>query len=227
MLLKDVKIGKQIELIIQRDGYNYRVISKVEAVDDGKLYIGLIASPKRIFEFLDSDIVSLTYRDNDRMWKWNNVKGSIEELDGEKFHCLSSLEQGESFNRRNAYRVHIMENVTLEYRVAAEDPSSSDDIDELYKISTCACMLHDISEVGVGLYTNELLGLDTAVTFDFPSEFGPIKCYGTVIRFYECSYGKYKYYYGCEFTETSKKLTKFIYEKQRREIQRTKERLIW
>ena len=222
MLLGDTKVGKPIELQIQRDGYNYRVVSKIEEVSEGRICISLIASSKRIFEFLDTDVVDLVYRKDDRMWKWCNVKGGIVELDGEQFHCLMSTERGESYNRRNAFRVPMNQVIELQYKVMEE--GSLPEITECFRMKSCIALLRDISEVGVGFYTNNLIDLENEVFFQFSTECGWIKCEAIVVRFFEARHGNFRYYYGCRFQETSKALTKYIYEMQRHELQKARDR---
>lgn len=222
MLLGETRIGKPIDIFINRDGYHYRVVSKIEDVSEGKVCISLIASSKHIFQFLSTDIIDIVYRNEDRMWKWTNVTGGIVELDGEKFHCLSSDKQGELYNRRNAYRVAISENVDLLYKVIEDGQFS--EMEECYRMNNCPAMIRDISECGVGFYTNQLLPLETEVSFTFQSSIGEINCNAVIVRFFESRHGKYSYYYGGRFTETSRTLTKYIYEMQRQELQKLKAR---
>lgn len=223
MLVGETKVGKQIEIFINRDGYHYRVVSKIEEASEGRICISLIASSKRVFQFLDTDVIDLVYRNEDRMWKWDNVKGGITELDGEQFHCLMTTEQGESYNRRNAYRVSVNETIELFHKILEQ--GSFQEMEECYRMKSCAAMLRDISEVGVGFYTDELIDIQDEIAFHLSTEVGEIKCEAVVVRFFESRHGNYRYYYGCRFTETSKTLTRYIYEMQRLELQRTRDRI--
>lgn len=224
MLLGETKIGKPIELNIRRDGYNYRVVSKIEDASEHQVCISLIASATRIFQFLDTDEVSIIYRNEDRMWKWTDVKGDIVEIDGETFHSLTSEKPGEVYNRRNAYRVSVNERMELQYKII--EPRPYVEMEECYRLEGCQAVLRDISEVGVGFFSNELLNLETEITFELQTKVGNIKCEGTIIRFFESRHGNYKYYYGCRLIETSRTLTKYIYEMQRLELQKAKNRII-
>lgn len=224
MLLGETRIGKPIDIYINRDGYHYRVVSKIEDASEGRVCISLIASTKHVFQFLSTDIIDIVYRNEDRMWKWTNVTGGIVELDGEKFHCLYSDQQGESYNRRNAYRISINESVDLLYKVTEQSDFS--EMEECYRIENCPAIIRDISEVGVGFYTNQLLNLETEVSFTFQSSIGDINCSAVIIRFFESRHGKYSYYYGGRLTETSRTLTKYIYETQRQELQKLKARQV-
>ncbi len=224
MLLGETKIGKPIDIYISRDGYHYRVVSKIEDVSEGRVCISLIASSKHIFQFLSTDIIDIVYHNEDRMWKWTNITGGIIELDGEKFHCLYSDKPGELYNRRNAYRVAISESIDLFYKVM--DEVEFPEINECYRMKNCPAMIRDISEVGVGFYTNQLLPLETEVSFTFKSSIGNIDCSAVIVRFFESRHGKYSYYYGGRLTETSRSLTKYIYEMQRQELQKVNARQV-
>ena len=223
MFLGETKVGKPIEILIERDGYNYRVVSKIEEASEGRICISLIASSKRVFQFLDTDVIDLVYRKEDRMWKWSNVKGDVIELDGEQFHCLMSLERGESYNRRNAYRVTVNKPIDLQYKIMEE--GSPLEIKDCFRLKSCIAMLRDISEVGVGFYSDELIDLESEVFFQFSTEYGDVKCEAIVVRFFEARHGNFRYYYGCRFKETSKTLTKYIYEMQRRELKKARDRI--
>ena len=239
MLLGELKVGKTIEILIKRDGYNFRIISKVEDATDERVCVTLISNGTQVFEFLDTDDIDIVYRNEDRMWKWTNVKGSFLDLKGEMFHCLCSKEHGELYNRRNAFRISMNEKITIQYKInktsakeeRAENYSNlakrfgldiDTALDSWYNTKTCQALVRDISEVGVGLYSNELLSLDDEVSFELQSKFGVIKCEGLVARFYESQNSNYKYYYGCRFTETNRTLIKYIYDVQRMELQRTR-----
>lgn len=217
-----MKIGKPLEVLIRREGYDYRIISKIEDVSKDRVCITLIASGKHIFQFLDTDEIDIVYRNNDRMWKWTKVSGDIAELEGEKFHCLRSSNNGVSYNRRDAYRVNLNEKIKLKHKMV-EKHSDSESGSSYYN-ETCDAIIRDVSEVGVGFYSDELLLLEEIVAFDFHSFIGVITCKAVVVRFFESRHGSCRYYYGCRIIETNKYLTKYIYEMQRRELQKLKDR---
>lgn len=218
MLLGEMKIGKPLEIFIHRDGYDYRVVSKIEDVEKGRICITLIASERRVFQFLDTDVVELVYRTENRMWKWTNVKSSVIQLESEMFHCFMSNENGVSYNRRNAYRVNIDEKIKLKHKIKDQDQSANED--GSFEVIICDALLRDLSEVGVGFYSNGLLGLESQIEFEYRSFTGAIQCEAVVVRFFESRHGDYRYYYGCRLTKSSQTLTKYIYEKQRQELKK-------
>lgn len=244
MLLSEMKIGRPLEIYISREGYHYKVVSKIEDVSDGRVCVTLIASKTRVFEFLETDVVDIVYRDEDKMWKWKSVIGGVTEIDGDKLHCFYSDEEGESFNRRNAYRVFVGEKLIVQYMVHdAKRLREFDDVDELhsetifnydasldlmradcFRYVDCRAVLKDISEDGAGLYMDQKLETGDELSFDFETEdFGVISCRARVIRRLESRQGAFKYYYGCRFKETSRNLSKYIYEMQRKQLRKARE----
>lgn len=243
MQIGEVKIGKPVEIYINRDGYHYRVVSKIEEVSEGRICVSLIASKSHVFQFLPTDIVDIVYRDDDRMWKWKSVIGGVTMLDDEQFHCFSTDEEGESYNRRNAYRVFIGEPLVLHYLVrdskklqGMEEKESlrsktifnyDSDADILkedcFRYLDCDALMKDISEVGAGIYANQKLEAGDEVSFEFETEFGEISCNAVVVRRLDSRQSSFIYYYGCRFTETSRNLSKFIYDCQRKQIKKSRD----
>jgi c-di-GMP-binding flagellar brake protein YcgR len=242
MFLGELMVGKQLEIFIKREGYNYRIKSKIEDAVHGRVCVSLIASGKHVFEFLKTDIVDIVYQNDDRMWKWSNVKGGFTEIKGEMFHSFETSQDGELYNRRNAFRVNMNQLVTIQYKDMKKKDSEEDedtysdlakrlglDIDSAleacYNIKTYEVVARDISEDGFGFYSNELFSIGDEIGFEFDSSVGTIRCEGVIVRFFESRHSLYQYYYGCRFTETNRTLIKYVYEMQRQEIRKAKEGL--
>lgn len=243
MRISEMKIGKPIEIYINRDGYHYRVVSKIEDVTEDRICVTLIASRTRVFEFEPTDTVDIVYREDDRMWKWKNVAGSVVMLDDERFHAFTTKEEGESYNRRNAYRVYIGEKLILHYLVhdvkrlkdiADMDALHSQTVfnydsgadvlkEDCFRYVDCDAFIKDISEVGAGIYANQKLEKGDEVTFEFDSDFGMISCKAAVVRRLDSYQSSFMYYYGCRFSETSRNLSKYIYEKQREQLKKSRD----
>ncbi len=243
MLLNEMMIGRPLEIFITREGYHYRVVSKIEHVSDGCACVTLIASKTRVFEFLETDKVDLVYREEEKMWKWRSVVGGVTEVCGQKLHCFYSEEEGESFNRRNAYRVFVGEKLVVEYLVY--DAKRLRDFDltqelhsemvfnydadadamraDCFRYVECRAVLKDISEDGAGLYMDQKLEPGDEITFDFQTrDFGIINCRARIVRRLESRQGSFRYYYGCRFKETSRNLSKYIYEMQRKQLRKAR-----
>lgn len=239
MQLSEVRLGRPLEIYITREEYHYRVVSRIEYAEDGCVCVTLIASGKRIFQFLDTDVIDIVYQEQDRMWKWSNVKGAVVTVEGDKLHGFFSNEAGENYNRRNAFRLYYGKEINIRYLVHDDNQLKSmqesnalssqriynydknmDGIrEECYRIVDCKAFLRDISESGAGIFTNEHFYPEDEFTFSLESDFGPIECKAAIVRMKENTAGSFKHYYGCKFIETSRNLTKFLYEQQRIQIQ--------
>lgn len=243
MQITDMKVGKPLEIYINREGYHYRVVSKIEDVGEGRVCVSLIASKTRVFEFEPTDVVDIVYREEDRMWKWKSVQGSVVTLDDEQFHAFTTDEPAESYNRRNAYRVYIGEKMILHYMVhdlkklrefndsdmlhsqTVFNYDSAADIlkEDCFRYVDCDAFVKDISEVGAGIYSNQKLEKGDELAFEFQTDFGEVSCRAEVVRRLDSHQSSFLYYYGCRFTETSRNLSKYIYEKQREQLRKARD----
>lgn len=233
MKLTELKIGKSIEIFVNREGYRYRLISKIEEVEKSYIHISLIASGNRVFQFQEEDEIEFIYRDEDRMWIFSQIKGKIVEHEGELCHALHTVRAGKSFNRRNAYRVPM--NLIHEYcyyitkagvtKAQLEEANRKGlSIEEcgLYDKVEKKCYIKDLSEEGIGIYTIEDLPLNRELTFYLPSSYGFLKCKAIILREDGDAIPKFRNHYGCVFIETDRRLSKYIFELQREYIKNVK-----
>lgn len=239
MLLSEVRLGRPLEIYITREGYHYRIVSKIEYAEEGCVCVTLIANGKRVFQFLETDEVDIVYQEQDRMWKWSDVKGAVVSVEDERMHGFFAEGPGENYNRRNAFRLYFGKDLKIRYLVRDQqqlksmqekealssqivynyDSTKDGLLEECYRYVECKAFLRDISEVGVGLYANERFLPEDTIEFSIYSEFGPIDCKAVVVRMREHVNGSFKNYYGCRFIETSRNLTKYLYEQQRIQLQ--------
>lgn len=237
MDLSKVKPGSLLEIYIRRDGYNYRVISKIEYVDDKCIGVTPIASKTQLFKFLDTDLVDVVCKRDDNSWKWANVKpGYLELEDGTKLHTFTPSREAENFNRRTTYRLTIDKEITFSYEkplfdddkdvVKGDDMSIDEMIDQIsnrYCELTAKAFLKDVSEGGAAISTDVILEKGDIISFEFELAFEPVKCKAIVVRV-KPSTGK-EYYarsYGVSFVETSTNFVKNFFAEQRRSLQRSR-----
>ena len=55
MLLENIPLGRTLEIYIDREGYRYRLVSKVEEAKSNQVCVSLIASNGRAFQFHAED----------------------------------------------------------------------------------------------------------------------------------------------------------------------------
>lgn len=238
MLLENLAIGRSIEIFADRDEYCYHLTSKIEETSTKRLYITLIATNTRVFEFKPEDKIRIVYRDNDQIWEWTNVKAGIVKKYGIKMHYFDIVDGGRSFNRRNAYRVVLDEEVMLGYYDQYGTTAKSADMQK-FKLTDEASappammvpnfvkgIVRDISETGVGICSNYEFSIDDAMFFSISSSYGKLPAKARVVRKVEMNPSKNKYsnYYGCVLLQTDNKLSRHIIDIQREAIKAQKQK---
>lgn len=232
MLLQDLKVSKGVEIFVTRDEYRYRLLSKIEAVEPGVLYVSLIAAGTRVFAFKQTDYIEIIYKDRDRIWKWSDVKAGIAKMDGYQMHTFASKKEGTSLNRRDTYRVQIMTAMEMTTFSPISDKVDMNNLDmdasaaELIAVgiekSTINVVVKDISETGIGFYSPLKLKTGDKIRIRFLTEFGFITCNGSIVREVEQIWNRYSLFYGAVFTRVDKNLSKYIFAQQRLQLQREK-----
>lgn len=264
MLLENIELGKTLEIYVDREGYRYRLVSKVEQTSVRRICVTAITANGRAFLFRPEDDIRLVYRDEEQMWEWNKVKAGLAKLENSPVHYFDIVNKGRSFNRRNAYRVEINEDVEFgyyevpdtreksalvpllmeEYEVIVDENGQEvDNPDEntnrtllvekrLRSVPKEDAYPHmikahikDISETGMGMFCNEKLNIDDGFFVSIPSTYGKLKTKAMVIRVddLKAANHRYRYYYGCIYTESDHRLAKFIFEMQRKFIKQQRE----
>lgn len=228
-----MQVGKSIEIFVYRAGYKYRMVSKLEDVNQDNFSITLIANRTKVFHFQDTDKIEIIYRINNQLWRWKNFKAKVVILDDCRVHqfTLIGSEEGEKFNRRNAFRVFIGDDVTLTYYVMNLVEKKSDGLNEdddfvsgeiKYEKKHCLGFIKDLSENGVGIFSNNIFNLGDEIEFTLDTPLGMLKSKAEVVRITKDTHGAYLNFYGCTFTTTSKNLVKYIYTLQRKKLSHLK-----
>ncbi|MEE3393208.1 MAG: PilZ domain-containing protein [Lachnospiraceae bacterium] len=262
MVLKNIAMGKTLQVIVQRDTLRYSLVSKVEKAEPARVCITAIAAGGRIFHFLPTDQVTLVYRDENQIWQWTNVHPGLAKLDGEIVHYFDVFDQGEEFNRRKSFRVEIDQDVKIGFYKTAgsfqksaypplieeeadENAPEADDLTYTYKEKIVSGvkknvkyvlipldsakpeeergMIKDLSEVGLGIFTNFELKLDDSFFTSIESNYGTIDVKAKVVRSANSESPKYSFYYGCEFIQSDSRILKYLFDLQRQMIKKRRE----
>ena len=242
MNISDMKIGTLLEIYIRRDGYNYKVVSKVEYVDEERVGVSPIASRTKLFRFKNSDVVDIVYRIDEKSWKWSRVKAGIATLkDGSKLHVFVPETPAESYNKRTSYRLPMSRDIMMSYEVLyfedrgpeeraknrktpelAIDKTLSE-ISESFREVTCKAYLRDISEGGAAIYANVDLKKGDIVNFELPNGDETVKCRALVIRKTAGDErSQYAYGYGLSYIETSSNYVYYFFSEQRKMLSESK-----
>ena len=94
MQIKDMQVGRTLEVQVDREDFHYRFVSKVEGTAANSVAVSLIAAKGNLFHFVDTDDITIIYRGAERMWRWDHVKGGMARLEGVPVHTFSSKEEG-------------------------------------------------------------------------------------------------------------------------------------
>ena len=229
MRLENLKVGRGLEIFVTRAGYRYRLVSTIEHVETGKVYITLIASGNKVFRFLDTDQVDIVYRDETHLIQWENIKGSVESLDNTKMHCFLSNKEGTNFNRRQVFRVEIDEDIEVclfqhkeETEKAEKNETTKETEYDEYgnEVGTVSIekfdgILKNASENGVGFYTNRVLNIGDEIGFSLLTTFGTMYFKCQIVRHMEHRSGKFREFYGCILIRSDKSFGKYLFALQR------------
>ena len=219
MQIKEMLVGKTLEVLVDREGYHYRFVSKIEGTTDNSVAVSLIAAKGRAFHFEDTDDVTIIYRGTERMWKWEHVKAGTARLDGFAVHAFFSKNPGQVYNRRESFRVSIGESLLMNKII-----TMFTDEGEVEKELRFEALLSDLSVNGAGLYTNENLEIGDTISFDMPTNVGILSCKGRIVRRADVYDKPFRNFYGCDFTVVKKELERYLFERQRLMLQRERGR---
>lgn len=243
MLLENISLGRTLEIFVEREDYRYRLVSKVEDTNERRVCVTAISSNGRFFQFLPTDKIRLVYRDQEFMWEWDDVKAGLARLDDFPVHYFQISDKGRSFNRRNAYRVKLLEEIEIKYyRIAGKPgkyydiPGPSQSVLEMknekriwvenpLSPEVAKGMIKDISDNGAGIYSDFKFEIGDGIFFDIPSSYGKLAAKAEVVRKLKLQTPdrRYNYYYGCALVQSDQRLLRYIYDLQRERLKRQKE----
>ena len=234
MEISEFKIGKSIEVDVEREDMIYHHKSKVEAVVDKSVYITPILNKRGdAFNFKEGDKVTFVYRLGERLWRWTDVKAGRALYEGDSLQVLTvRVKEGESFNRREAFRVFFGTNTkvrrrvldmekTREYRLSHPEIRNINDllnIDECYKDVIVQVVLKDVSINGIGLFAQEKLPEQSELSIMIPTEYGIIQAVCTPVRTFVDHEAEYHYFYGCRLLKVSANISRILVSLQRRQM---------
>ena len=231
MKLNEIRIGSVIEINITRNGSQYRTVSKVEYTDERFIGVTPIASSHGLFRFQEDDSVDLIYNEQEKYWKWSNVKAGIaKRKDGSRLHVFSTAVNGQHFNRRTQFRFEIGSEITMKYEVRSDMEEEVDTnleniflmMDKQYEEVECRGYLKDLSEGGALVESDVKLKEGTFVSFTLDSDIGKIYLRGVIVRAKVDKRGYFDNIYGLSFVETSKNYLQYFYREQRRQLYENK-----
>ncbi len=243
MLLENIPLGKTLEIFVEREDYRYRLVSKVEDTNEKRVCVTAISSRNgKIFSFLPEDKISVLYRDPETMWEWNHVTAGLATLEGATVHYFLIADKGQSSNRRNAYRVNLLEDIIVNFYSApgslakyAEETEflensgkfsekEKQQFTESLTLHNVNGMIKNVSETGVGIYCDEEFAINDSIFFDIPCPYGDLHIKALIVRKTKIvsATSRFEYYYGCVIVKAGRKLLRYIYDLQREHLKKQK-----
>lgn len=233
MRLTELKVESNVDIMIKRKGYNYRIISRVEYVDENCIGVLPIASTQQLFRFREDDKVDIIYREKDRYWRWENVKaGLATRQDGSQLHVFSIQKNASAYNRRTQFRLDAGFEISMKYEVERPEKDIRPEnyktpeleleetfkiLDSRYEERECRAYLKDMSEGGASIEADIRLEKGAFISFKIDSSVGEVFLRGVVVRVTEDrEHGYFDYGYGISYIETSKNYINYFYSQQRR-----------
>ena len=206
MLISEIPVGANIEIEVRYSGRSMSFNSEVLFLHNDSIFINPIIVNERTIGFNDKCRINLIVKIEGKVFLWENVEIKLVRYDGNIYHRISIQGEGKPYNRREAYRMYIGEDMPV-YINTATGP---------YLINV---LVKDISETGVGFITNEDLDIDRMIRLKIKDFNNIIALTGVIVR-KEYLPHLDSYLYGCKFNEKNDKLGKFIARKQGEQLRK-------
>lgn len=202
MYLSDLKTGTTVIIDIERKGERFSLTTKVhDNIVDGVLLFAP-TSEGAVFSFKSKDVLYLRANTDGKLLRWKAESFKVIPLKGNWYLTFITSKKGQSYNRREAYRVSVGVNSKLKA-----------DTSELLDIT-----ILDISEVGVGFTSKKELPIDSIVAFSLSSDVGDIPM---TVRIVRSAYkeGETLYAYGARIlSKDNSRLVKYVTKRQQEEL---------
>jgi len=206
LLIDEIPVGASIEIEVRFCGRSMSFNSEVQFKRENSIFINPITVNERTVGFNDKCRINLIVKANGKVFLWENVEVRLIRYDGNIYHRITLQGDGKPYNRREAYRMYIGEDMPI-YINTPEGPNL---INVLVK---------DISETGVGFITKEELDVERIIRLRLKDFNNVIYITGSIVR-KEYLPHLDSYLYGCKFTEKNNHLGKFIARKQGEQLRK-------
>jgi hypothetical protein len=150
--------------------------------------------------FSDKFQVNFLYKLEGRLFLWENVTVKLVKFEGGIYHMIDLDGDGKPFNRRDAYRMYIGEDMPL-YVNTATGPTA------------LSVLVKDLSETGVGFITKDDIDIDRTIRLKLKDNNAIINMSGVIVR-KEFLDNLGSFLYGCKFNEKNNHLSKYIAKRQ-------------
>lgn len=200
MHIDEISKGGAVELEVKCNGKNMNFKSDIVLLKNNSILINTIKVNDQTIGFSDKFQINLLYKTEGRLFMWENVNVKLVKYDGGVYHKIDLYGDGKPYNRRDAYRMYIGEDMPV-YVNTASGPTA------------LSVLVKDISETGVGFITKDDIDLERTIRLKLKDNNSIISLSGVIVR-KEFLNNLGAFLYGCKFNEKNNHLAKFIAKKQ-------------
>lgn len=205
MYLANLAEGTALHLDVEREGEKFTFPTRAENVHPYQLDIIAPFYCGAPFTFRDEDKVSVQYSEDSQLLRWKVDSWSFRKEGQLRLMELKISQKAESYNRRSAFRVNV--NEVVKFKPLLGDPVE--------------VFLKDISLQGVGFTSENAYEVGDEFSCMLPTADGEIHLEFKIVRLVKPVGEQKEYRYGAAFTYSEeRKLSKYISDKQRIELQR-------
>jgi c-di-GMP-binding flagellar brake protein YcgR len=200
LLINSIVKGASMEVEVKCNGKTVCFHGEVAHVIDNSILTAPIKVNDQTIGFSDNCQINFLYVSEGKLYLWENVVVKLVRYDRNIYHKIDLYGEGKQFNRREAYRMYIGEDMPI-YVNTVSGPTA------------LSVLVKDISETGVGFITKEDLDLNRTIRMRIKDNATLITISGIIVRkVFQKNISAYLY--GCKFNEKNEKLAKFIAKKQ-------------
>ncbi len=209
MHIDELSKAAMIELEVRCNGKTMNFQSDIIQVINNSVLITSIKVNDQTLGFSDKFMINFLYKTEGKLYIWENVNVKLVKYESRVYHMIDLFGEGKPYNRRDAYRMYIGEDMPV-YVNTASGPTA------------LSVLVKDISETGVGFISKEDIDIDRTVRLKLKDGNVIISISGIIVR-KEFLRNLGSYLYGCKFTEKNIHLPRYIARKQSEILKRKTE----
>ncbi|NLL71989.1 MAG: PilZ domain-containing protein [Clostridiales bacterium] len=200
MYIEDIAQGTSIEIEIRLNGHLMSFHSEVDLTFKDSILIAPIIYNEKTIGFDEDCLMHLIVNSNDKVYLWDIIEIKLVRYEDKIYHKIDVQGEGRPYNRRDAFRIYIGEDMPI-YINTANGPAA------------LSVLVKDISETGVGFISKEELEIERTIRLKLKDHHYIINLSGKIVR-KEFLPHLNSFLYGCKFIEKDQKLGGFIARKQ-------------
>ncbi|NLJ95835.1 MAG: PilZ domain-containing protein [Clostridiales bacterium] len=206
MYINDIPQGANIDLEVKLKNHSMSFRSRVVIIIHDSLLVEPITFNEQTIGFDDDCLLRLIVNINNKIFMWDDITIKLVKYDNGIYHKIDLSGQGKPYNRRDAYRIYIGEDMPV-YINTASGPIA------------LSVLVKDLSETGVAFITKEELETDRTIRLKLKDNNHIISLSGKILR-KEFLPNLNSFLYGCKFIEKNQKLGNFIAKKQGEQLRK-------